>query len=484
MPFSNDNPPVRSGDYSRFIARKPVSLTPSTGSTVALGTVSDWGPEKTVTRVNSFAEYLKAFGQPVGTAYDAGFVAAYNAFKGETADTPGAGSVLVYRMLGSGAAAATKTLAAGANSIVLTAKYKGAMGNRFSAEVVVNAGDSNARDIRLYIDGVKVEEYKGYTSAQLTNAQSDINARSQWVSASGATNGTVLTAAAASAFSGGDSGNTLVSGDYTAAATAFEPWEFGVLAFANLSDGSIKTAIKTWQNGLNNAEKSKRFYTVFGGAAAETFSTASTESMAMNDENVVRFGVGTYRDSVLAMNLSTAQLAPRVAGIVAAAGGRTSVSFAQLEDLTLVAGPSDSEAVSAYTSGLVVATLGQNGAVHLESPRTTYVSDTDAKPFSVYSRIKYVATLQSLERDIRAKTETGKIIGKLPVNDDTREFLVSEAQTVIDEEYVKTKQIQAGARVYVATSPPPSDNDEFVALDYEIVLGRSVEQIRRTLYVS
>ena len=484
MPYSNENPPVRSGDYTRFIARKPVALVPSAGSTVALCLTDDWGPEKVVTRVGSFAEYLKLFGQPIGTAYSSGFVAAYNAFKGEGATRPGAGSLLVYRMVGSAGAPATHTLLAGSNSIVLTAKYKGTLGNSLSAEVVVNALDNTARDIRLYLNGVKVEEYFGYTAAQLTNAQADINAKSTWVVASGAANGTVLAAAAAAAFIGGNSGTTLVSGDYTTAATAFEPWEFGAFCVHDLTDGSIKTALHTWASGLNSAEKAKRFFTVFGGALAEVYSAATTEANTFADENTVRFGVGTYHDTMLNRDLSTAQLAPRLAGIIVANGGRASISFARLSDLTLVAGPTDSEAVSAYSGGVVVATLGQNGVVHLESPRTTWTQDTEAKPFNIYSRIKYVATMQSFERDVRAKTENGEVIGKLPVNDDTREFLMSEAQTLLDNDYIQTNQVQRGAKVTIATTPPPDDNDEFVALDYQVGFGRAVEQIRRTMYVS
>jgi hypothetical protein len=55
-----------------------------------------------------------------------------------------------------------------------------------------------------------------------------------------------------------------------------------------------------------------------GGAAGETIDDAIARSVALGDPHVVNFGVGTYHDDLLDKDLSTAQLAPRIAGILAA----------------------------------------------------------------------------------------------------------------------------------------------------------------------
>jgi hypothetical protein len=170
---------------------------------------------------------------------------------------------------------------------------------------------------------------------------------------------------------------------------------------------------------------------------------------------------------------------------MSARGGSASISFAHLQDLVIVTGPVESEILSSLTEGVVVVAQ-DSGGVRFEKGVTTYVDDqngTTDKPFSTFSRIKYVTTMQGFERDNREANEQGDRLGRLAVNSDTREFLVAEAQVRLDAR-IANKEIQPGAKVGIATSPPPSDDDEFVALEWVGRFARSLEQIRNTFFLN
>jgi hypothetical protein len=486
MAFSPAVPPKRSGDYTRFATTRASVLLPSTGSIVAVPFTDDWGPLKTPVLLLSFQEYLEVFGQPIDvTAPSEGHVAVYQAFKG------GAGAVLAYRNGGSSAAKASKVLAAGAtsNAFTLTAKYEGDRGNQYKIGIVENVANSaTQRDVTIYYGNVPLRTFSGVSATGIVQLVADINRTlSDQVVASGGTNGTVLDAISPSNLTSGNSGTTLLAADWTTARAALEPQQFGYFAPANLVDDTIQASMVSWAKSLNGAEKSKRFFYLEGGAAGESFSTASARSAAANDENVINLGVGTYRDTSLGSGdgtlLSTAQLVPRLAGALASKGGRASISFTYLDDIEIVAGPSESDIVSALDQGVVVISLGTQGA-RFERGVTTYTTTSDEdKPFDTYKVIKYVTTMQNFERDGKEANEDGTVLGALPVNDDTREFILDREQTRLNE-YIARKEVRPGAKVLLTVDPPPSDDDEFIAIDWVGKFSRTAEQIRRTVYFS
>lgn len=491
MGFSPAAPPKRAGDYTRFVTQRANTLPPSTGSVVTIPFVDDWGPLREFVLVNSFEEYLAVFGQPVDPDnLSEGHIAVYNAFRGEDDDHPGAGGVLCYRHGGSGANApdtASRALAAGATdpALVITARYPGVRGNEYRVDVVANAASpATQRDVRLYQGSLLLYTFQGVAAAGIVQLQDDINrvAGNDFV-ASGAVNGTVLDVLAATALAGGDDGGTLIAQDWTDTRTAIETQAFGIVAPANLTDDAILASWVQWTKDLNHAEKSKRFFFVEGGAAGESFSTASARSAVANDENVVNVGVGTFHDSSLDVDLSTAQLATRIGGVMAARGGRASLSFAYLQDLTAVAGPSEADILASFDQGVVV--LGQaTGGTRIERGVTTYTTKTDPdKEFGAYSKIKYVSTMQAIERGMRERNESSRTLGILAVNNDTREYIISREQTILDDVFVKNKEIRAGAKV-VLTAGDVSDDDEFIAIDWIGDFSRSLEQIRRTVILT
>lgn len=502
MPFSPTNPPKLAGDYTRFVVQRARTVPPSAGATVALPIVDDWGPEKIVTPIDSFPEYLSKFGDPIDPVNPSpGFIAAYNAFRGSGDQEPGAGRILFYRMVGSAGAAASKTVTPFVTtaSLTFTARYKGVRGNQYKIEVVANATNPTTQvDVRVYYGATLVDSYKGYSASQMVQLQTDFNAKSNKdpanlgpLTITAAVNGSsTIQPTAASALTGGNSGTTLLLADWTTMMTAYEPQTFGFMAPYDLTDAPTVAALVAWTITKNTQERSKRFTLVQGGAAGEAYSAAVTRSGLSNDPNIVNWGVGTYFDSTLGLNLSTSQLAPRLAGVLSQRQDRSSITFAPLEDLSIIIGPADTEIASSLTDGVVLCALG-TGGVRFEKGVTTFTTLTDAdRPFDTFSRIKYVITMQDFERSNKTRNESGNIIGKLPVNNDTRESLVSDAQKDLDAR-VAAKTIQGKSpdgsyvpRVVLSSSPAPSDDQEFVALDWFAKFGRSLEQVRNTFYVS
>src|SRR4051794_28912817 len=99
MGFTPDSPPVRSGDYTRFASAGGTTLPVGTGGIVALAFVDDTGPVNTIVEYTSFMDYVNKNGQPTDpTAPSEGYIAVYNAFKGEGAGGAGASLVLGYRL--------------------------------------------------------------------------------------------------------------------------------------------------------------------------------------------------------------------------------------------------------------------------------------------------------------------------------------------------------------------------------------------------
>src|SRR5690349_15542748 len=109
MPGSFDpaSLPKRSGVYVRTQAEGQEIVLPSVGGIVCVPITHDWGPLKEATLCSSLADFQNKFGD----SYTPGYVAVRNAFIGEgLPGRLGAGSVLVYRMGGSSAAAAGRAL--------------------------------------------------------------------------------------------------------------------------------------------------------------------------------------------------------------------------------------------------------------------------------------------------------------------------------------------------------------------------------------
>jgi hypothetical protein len=120
--------------------------------------------------------------------------------------------------------------------------------------------------------------------------------------------------------------------------------------------------------------------------------------------------------------------------------------------------------------------------VRIERGLTTYTATNDTqRPYLIYRNPKFLRTMHGIEWDFTRWAEDN-VIGKLPVNDDSRAACIAEvsARLKIRE---KAAIIQPGWNVMVDPEPPPSDDDEFIALLISLRFARSAEQVFFTIRV-
>lgn len=487
--FSKANRPKRPGAYVNFDVGTVAQVIPAQGPTAAILFTHDWGPSNQVVRVNSFQEFQAVYGPSDNTQ---GYRAVKQAFQGEgLPGVGGAGSVLALRVAASAKAKATRILqnTTPATAVTLTARYDGTYGNNLKATVQDYASNASYSELILKLGTVEVERYL-FLDADQNGLAADINANSKWVTAAVNINGVAMKADGTTidlAFTGGNDGSTLAIGDYTAAWALLEVERFAVLAHADLTDTPTVASLKAWADGQNAI--GRRFRVVIGGAAGEGASTANTRSTTQNDPVIINLGIGTYTDATLgsggtALDISTAQLAPRLAGILCARGEGQSATFARLFGLTIKVGPTQSEILTAFDAGTTVISRDSHATAptRIEKALTTYTTKTDAtKPYLIFRNPKFVGTMMGIENDLTQIAEE-KFIGKLPVNDKSREFLVAQGKLLCDAR-VQTNAIQEAYTVAIDRDPPPSDDDEFIGVAIGLRFGRTGEQIFYTVKV-
>lgn len=496
--FSPNSLPKRPGAYFRFVAREAEPIFADSQNTVVVPFTHSWGPAEEVVQLNSFGDFLEIYGQGGTTPpdYSPGYQAVHDAFRGEGVEGfGGAGTVLAFRQIGADAAKSTKALSntTPATAITLQGIYHGSYGNKLSVGVTPNALDpTNTHDLVLYVEDAEAERYE-YAKTNITDLAAQINGTgayvgrgSDWVRTTGAvTSGVVLaTVSTPESFTGGNDGSTLLAADWTALMTAAEPHRFSLFAAQALTDSSILASLKAWAQNLN--VKGKRFITVVGGGTdgtPDSMSIARARSATLDDPDFVNVGGGLYTDDKFG-DLHPARLVSRVAGILAQRGQSMSITFARLAGLEIKTGVSEAEILQAISGGVVAISRDSNAIapVRLELGVTTFTTKTDEdRPVEIYSVPKYIRTMHSIETELTEFAE-GQVIGKMPVNDGTRDYLRGqmEARLAVREE---TDVILGGWSVRVSQNPPPSDTDTFISLDYEITFARSLDAVLNTVTV-
>lgn len=499
--FAKNARPKRPGAYFNFVVQTQEPTLVNSLGVVLVAAQHSWGPEKQAVQVDTWADWLSVFGRGSAdhTVFTDGYKAAYDAYRGEDVDgRGGAGSVIFYRLTPTGAAAASKSIqnTAPAAAITLTTVYKGLYGNQVAYALVPDATDTTTFDnLVLYVEGVEVERFK-YAKTNITDLGAQINGttpyssarKSNWVAASAITSGVALTAQATPvSFTGGTDGGSLVSQDYTDMMAAVEPLRFTLFAPYNLVDKTILTALGDWCDTRNG--KGKRFMMVTGGAPGESLTDASAGSVTVagastfDSPNVVRVGIGTYTDERFG-DMGTAALTPRVAGILAWRGEALALTYARLNGVSIKVGPSDTDAENASSRG--VTTLARDShptaPTRFETAVTSYTTASNpAMPVDIFGNPKFVRTMQGIETELTEFAEAN-VIGLLPVNAGTRDYLRGQMSSRMQARQ-DAGVIQPKWSVRIATEPAPSDDDSFVALDYAIKFGRSLDQILNTVVV-
>ena len=487
--FSKSNRPTLPGAYFNFQAEAVESIPSSPGTAVAIPFTHDWGPFEEVVRVSSFAEFQNIFGSADDTQ---GYRAVKQAFLGENLDgRNGAGEVVCYRFGGSAAAKASVILnnTSSAGAITLTARYEGTKGNDLSVTTQDYAGDSSVNEL-IILDGAVVLERYRYADTDITNLAAQINAKSDWVTAGSVTSGTALAAVSAQALSGGNDGTTLLAADWTAAMNALDVHRFAVFCAYNLTDASIRASVASWTDTQNSL--GKRFFSIFGGAAGETLATAETRSAALGSPNILNVGVGTITDLSLgsgqtSQTLGTAEFAARIAGALAARGEYQSLTHARFTGIELTVGPTLSESEEAFDAGVVTLSRDSHATapVHIKTGLNTWTqADADSdptRPYLIYRQPKYVRTIHGIESDLTQWAEEN-IIGTRVINDQTRDAVVAEVKRRLSDRE-SLGAIQSGWTVGIDQNPPPTEDDEFIALTISASFARALEQVYFTVSV-
>jgi hypothetical protein len=233
---------------------------------------------------------------------------------------------------------------------------------------------------------------------------------------------------------GGTEGSALTVTEWMGALTAFEYLPFSVIVPYDLTDPAIRATVVSWVKGQDTANRPVML--VLGGASNETVDQAISDAALSNDPHVVRLAGGSFRDDVLNASLSTSQLAPRIAGMLAALGDANSLTFKPLGGLSYVGqGFANDEIEAAILGGVTAIAVSTNPATPLRIERglTTFTTINDpTRPYDFFSDPRLVRLVDLF---IRRMKEWGdnEMIGNVPVNDDSRSALRARAGAEISD---------------------------------------------------
>lgn len=411
--------PVRPGTYIKVVGLTEPRVAPSAADVVAVSGIHDWGPTlgtDGIVTVFSPAEFDALYGNS-DTALRRNVLLA---FTGQGAPfAAGAGGVAVARVAGADATSATVTV----GGITVTAKYPGARGARLSLRVEDDPNDATRDRVTVLLDGIATSERYSYPASNLAALRDLVAARSSLISVTVTTDGTALVGGTYP-LTGGVNGVTITPAIHTALQGALEVAEFSVFAL-NLTLDAGTTA--SWDAFVEQQDANNRpISVVLGGAAAETIDTAVARSVAFNNPRVVNVGVGSFKHELFGERvLSTADLAPLVAGIVVARGEGQALTFARVAGLTPVGttAPNAAEIERAIQNGVVVFSRSDSpdASVKIEKGVTTFTSTSEAaRPLEVFSDPRMVRVLDLYVRRMK-RFGDDVLIGAGTVNDDTRD---------------------------------------------------------------
>lgn len=442
----------------RFVGETTVSIPPAFNQIVAIIGSHDFGPLASDPDGTQPHLTLSAWEAVYGTGDTPGRTAVVGAFQA------GAGGVVFARAATALAAAATLTLnnTTPVAAIRLTARWKGTAGNQISIVRDDDPIDATKDRLRVLFRGAEVEKYV-YTATDIAGLVAAINARpSRYIIADGpgggaVVTGTALAATAGTALATGNDGAVLTATEYLAAQDALEFAEFGALAPAALTDAPVKVQLANWTRTM--AEEMRPFRLVLGGALAETVDTAIAELAAnpsLRDEHVIRFGVGTWHEDTLNKDLSTAQLAAYVAGLMVARGERSALTRADAPTLHAVggSGPSTDELKAGRDAGITMLRRVSSPRTELVISEgvTTFISTVlPAKPYIFFSEPRIVGLLDRIVRQMVAWGDEF-VIGDLPANDDTRNLVRKEMRKILED--LETSGLSEPGSGFVNVDPP------------------------------
>ena len=456
---------TRPGAYFNLVSQAIDLLEAGNRGTVLVVGRSDWGPTDSVEEITSEGDAERVYGDGLSITK-----LIKQALRG------GAAVVKGLRIAGSSAAQASATLNDGvaAAALDITALYDGARANNFT--VTVAAHPVSGKTLELKESGVLLESH--YSSdGENDDFATVINANSDYISA--AVNGAadrVVDDVTDAALSGGDSGGTVIAGDYTAAQTLAEAETFDVYVQDDDSTVANQDAVAAWADTRRDA--GQRFVAVHGGAAAETASTARTRAQAMDSISNVYVSPGfTDADGVV---FTGQEAAARVAGLIAAKGFTKSITFAEIGDGETIE-RSDTEADIGLSLEAGVCLLSADGTtIRVEKGINTFTSyDSDPDKDKSFTKIRTIRTLDAVVNGLQSGFKA--YIGNVTNDADGQKSLLGAGQAFLDQ-LVQGRALKPGAVVQIDDANPATADQLFVKVG--VTPLDSIEQVFTTVYVS
>lgn len=413
-----DNP----GTYIRLVGETAVRPPSNVAASVAIPIVHDWGPLGTTEGVQEL-EVFAGFDSTFGNTATEGRNAVLGACVGPgVPGEPGAGSVFVYRMAASAVKAATKEIknTAAAAALILNGYYKGTRGNRISFVIDADPVNTNNARLTIRLDGAVQERYS-YPKTDITGLAASVNIRSKLVKAEMKATGVALATTAGTSLAEGNDGASLSALEWEEALAALEKEDISIFASFNLTTAETVAMVFAWT--LTQAENQTPVTTVFGGAGSETLAEAVTKAELIRSEHVIRLTGGEFLDEFTGAKVSTAQLAPRIAGILAGRGEESSLTFAPvagLKQVGSVAVATDELAIAAQ-QGLTVFRRASREDTELVIAKgvTTFIETTNPdKPLELFSDPRIVRVGDLFLRRMK-KWGDEKIVGPTRVIETT-----------------------------------------------------------------
>lgn len=413
--------PPLPGSAITFVGQAIQRVAPSFADVVALPVTHTWGPVNEPKLLESFADWEALFGPDESE----GRRAVLQAFAGSNLPgRGGAGGIFVSRLGGSELAQAKAELTntkSVEKALKIAAFYNGSAGNDISVEVGEDPNTAGQDLLTVFFRGIERETYS-YVSTNIKELSEAITQLSSLLKVEGTViTGTGLTHISATALSGGNDGLTLTGTQYTNFLNSMSFRAFSIIAYDG-TESAIRTQFNAWQKEQAAAFRPVMFFC--GGAGNETVSAAVTRAGELADPHAVTIGVGEYHDELLNRTLSTAELAPRFAGICAARGQKQSLTFADLGGLNAVGStaPSQSQLIVLMEKGVTAIRQTEDPETNLIISKgvTTFTSKTtEGKPYEVFSDPRLVRVMDLFIRRMKLWGDEN-IIGDTTVTDDSR----------------------------------------------------------------
>lgn len=405
----------RTGLYNWFVSLAASRINATKKGVVGIPIKADWGPCNQLTICEDDSAIISAFGTG-GTVY-----LARRAAKGGKQYKPY--RVIVYRMA---TAEAEQAIATVEGSFKLIAKYKGSRGNQFRAAITENIQDEELINLAIYEGSSMVSKYtvKKTDVGALVDA---VNSDEKSLVTAVKMGDTELSVNASITFAGGSSGSDVKVEDYIRALAAFETAYLNTISMDGVYDESLLTTVKSWQSRVWNA--GKMIQLVLGGTHENDKdpSIGNARSKACDNYGIINGIVGGI-DAAGNMYCS-AEMAPQIAGAIAALPLNKAITYKELEDIVDVTVElSDTEIREATTAGSFVLFKDTDPetfetSVKVERGINTFTSFT-AEAGEKLRKIKAISTMTAIDYDI-GRYAMKNVLGELDNDGDGRAALFS-----------------------------------------------------------